>query len=369
MNSVKSTAKGIAATRVDLQPLFDELYLGHSLSREQTRALFDALIAGELSEVAMAGMLVALKLRGETIAEISGAADALLAAAKPFPRPAFPAGTAIVDIVGTGGDGHNTINISTTAAFVAAAAGARVAKHGNRSVSSKSGSSDLLAQCGIALTMSPRTAGDCLARLGLCFLFAPHYHGGVKHAVPVRQALKTRTLFNLLGPLINPARPDAMLLGVYGPELVLPIAQVLEALGVKRALVVHGSGLDEVALHGDTQVAELDKGQIRQYRLSPADLGVPAAQLSELEGGEPSENAVITQAILQGKGKTAHKNAVAINAGCALYIAGVCESVRAGTALALATIDSGKAYGLLLQLAQASQEDLLQQNLEPRAEG
>lgn len=341
----------------DLQPLLDALYLGESLSRSQAKMLFSRIIEGEMNQVTMAGMLVAMKMRGETIDEISGAADALRAAAKPFPSPNSQTRAAgIVDIVGTGGDGHNTINISTTAAFVAAAAGARVAKHGNRSVSSKSGSSDLLAQFGIDLTMAPETARDCLDKLGLCFLFAPHYHGGVRHAVPVRQALKTRTLFNVLGPLINPAQPDFILLGVYSEQLVAPIAQVVMALGIKRAMVVHGSGLDEVALHGDTLVNELRDGEIREYRLTPADLGVPQAELKALEGGAPEDNAQITRAILQGQGQVAHSNAVAINAGCALYISGVCDSVRAGTELALETINSGKAYPLLTQLADASQQ-------------
>ncbi len=273
----------------ELQPLFDSLYRGESLSRSQAASLFAELIDGKLSESQMAAMLIALKLKGETIDEISGAADALLAAAKPFPHQC----QRVVDIVGTGGDGHNTINISTTAAFVAAAAGVNVAKHGNRGVSSKSGSSDLLAQFGIDLTMSPECAAKHLADNGLCFLFAPHYHGGVRHAVPVRQALKTRTLFNVLGPLINPARPDYMLLGVYSPSLVRPIAEVLRALGVKGAMVVHGSGLDEVALHGETQVAELKGEEIVEYRLSPADFGVPQATLAELEGGTPAENALL----------------------------------------------------------------------------
>lgn len=340
-----------------IQPLLDLLYQGKSLSREQTFEIFSALIRGEMSEAAMAGMLVALKMRGETIDEISGAADAMRAAAKAFPYSnGDNLSNGIVDIVGTGGDGFNTINISTTAAFVAAAAGAKVAKHGNRSVSSKSGSSDLLAQFGIDLTMSPDTASRCLDALNLCFLFAPHYHGGVKHAVPVRQALKTRTLFNVLGPLINPARPEFMLLGVYSPELVLPIAKVLKALGTKRAMVVHGSGLDEVALHGNTQVAELKDGDIIEYQLTPADLGVPLAQITDLEGGEPAKNALITEAILKGRGTEAHANAVAINAGCALYVCGIADSVKAGTILALATIQSGKAFELLSQLAKVSSE-------------
>ncbi|EGT3626399.1 anthranilate phosphoribosyltransferase [Morganella morganii] len=340
-----------------IQPLLDILYQGKSLSREQTFEIFSALIRGEMSEATIAGMLVALKMRGETIDEISGAADAMRAAAKAFPYSnGDNLSNGIVDIVGTGGDGFNTINISTTAAFVAAAAGAKVAKHGNRSVSSKSGSSDLLAQFGIDLTMSPETASRCLDALNLCFLFAPHYHGGVKHAVPVRQALKTRTLFNVLGPLINPARPEFMLLGVYSPELVLPIAKVLKALGTKRAMVVHGSGLDEVALHGNTQVAELKDGDIIEYQLTPADLGVPLAQISDLEGGEPAQNALITEAILKGRGTEAHANAVAINAGCALYVCGITDSVKAGTLLALATIQSGKAFELLSQLAKVSSE-------------
>lgn len=339
----------------DLQAIIDKLYLGQSVSRDQANLLFSAIIQGEMSEATMAGMLVAMKMRGETIDEISGAADALRAAAKVFPIPnATTRSQGIVDIVGTGGDGHNTINISTTAAFVAAAAGAKVAKHGNRSVSSKSGSSDLLSQFGIDLTMPPETARDCLDELGLCFLFAPHYHGGVRHAVPVRQSLKTRTLFNLLGPLINPANPDYIVLGVYSRELVEPIANVLNTLGLKRAMVVHGSGLDEVAVHGDTLVCELKDKQISQYTLTPAALGVEQATLAELEGGTPAENAAITRAILQGQGSQAHRNAVAVNAGCALYISGNSDTPLEGVKQALAILDSGKAFTLLEQLANAS---------------
>ncbi|MCE9678664.1 anthranilate phosphoribosyltransferase [Shewanella sp. AS1] len=341
-----------------LQPILDKLYLGQSASREEAKTLFSAVINGEMSETVMAAMLIAMKVRGETIAEISGAADALLSAAKPFPQGNDATRQqGILDIVGTGGDGHNTINISTTAAFVAAAAGAKVAKHGNRGVSSKSGSSDLLSQFGIDLTMAPETARDCLDKLGLCFLFAPHYHGGVRHAVPVRQALKTRTLFNLLGPLINPSRPDYILLGVYSPELVEPITQVLKALGMKRAMVVHGSGLDEVAVHGDTQVCELKEGSITQYTLTPAQLGLSQTKLSKLEGGTPQENAAFTQAILLGKGADAHRDAVAANAGCALYVAGVCESIAAGVQLALSTLASGRTFDLVEKLSSASQQD------------
>ncbi|MGX9462820.1 anthranilate phosphoribosyltransferase [Shewanella sp. A14] len=339
----------------NLQGLFDHIYQGQSLSREQTALLFRTIIQGDMDPTTMAGMLVALKMRGETIDEITGAADALRQAARAFPRSQASRKSGIVDIVGTGGDGYNTINISTTAAFVVAAAGAKVAKHGNRSVSSKSGSSDLLSHCGIALTMTPDDASQCLDQLGLCFLFAPHYHGGVKHAVPVRQALKTRTIFNVLGPLINPASPEFMLLGVYKLELIEPIAQVLRALGVKRAMVVYGSGLDEVALHDNTHVAELKEGVISTYQLTPEDLGVARADISALTGGNPTDNALITKAILQGQGQAAHRDAVAINAGCALYVSGICHSVYDGTQLALTTLATGKAYTLLTDLAAASQ--------------
>jgi anthranilate phosphoribosyltransferase len=338
-----------------MQTLFDSLYQGNALTRQQSASLFASIVAGEMDPVTMAGMLVALKMRGETIDEITGAADALRQAAKAFPRSNQSIISGVVDIVGTGGDGFNTINISTTAAFVAAAAGAKVAKHGNRGVSSKSGSSDLLAHCGIGLTMTPEASSHCIDTLGLCFLFAPHYHAGVRHAVPVRQALKTRTIFNILGPLINPAKPEFMLLGVYSPKLLAPIVNVLNGLGVKRAMVVHGSGLDEVALHGDTQVAELNNGDIRFYTLTPEELGVTRADINLLTGGEPSENAQITQAILQGKGEAAQRDAVAINAGCALYISGVADSVQAGTQLALTTLASGKAHQVLTQLATISQ--------------
>ncbi|MGI2259381.1 anthranilate phosphoribosyltransferase [Shewanella sp. GXUN23E] len=333
------------------QRLLEQLFQGQSLSRGDSQALFTSLVQGEMTQANMAAMLIALKVRGETIDEITGAASALRHAAKPFPKPAGIGG--VIDIVGTGGDGFNTINISTTASFVAAAAGAKVAKHGNRSVSSKSGSSDLLARFGIDLTMSPEAAAGCLEQLGLCFLFAPHYHAGVKHAVPVRQELKTRTLFNILGPLINPASPDFMLLGVYSQSLLMPIAETLSALGVKRAMVVHGSGLDEIALHGDTSVVELNDGKLTAYTLSPADFGVQGATIAQLEGGEPERNAEITRAILQGRGQTAHRDAVAINAGAALYLSGLAPCLKTGTEQALAVLQSGKGWTLLQQLANA----------------
>lgn len=336
----------------DVQALLEQLYRGESLSREQAQSLFQPLVAGELNEITISALLTALKIKGETIAEITGAADALLAAAKAFPA----SGAGVIDIVGTGGDGYNTINISTTSCFVAAAAGAKVAKHGNRGVSSKSGASDLLSALGINLTMAPETAAKCLQDLDISFLFAPHYHGGVRYAVPVRQALKTRTIFNVLGPLINPAKPDYMLLGVYSPALVTPLAGVLKALGVKRAIVAHGSGLDEIAVHGESLLAELKDGEIHEYRLQPEDFGVERAELDQLVGGTPEDNAAITKQILAGTATTAQINAVAVNAGSALYVAGISETIPAGVALAKQVMASGKALALVEELAQASNQ-------------
>ena len=253
-----------------MQAIINKLYEQQSLTREESQQLFDTIIKGEMDPILLGAVLTALKIKGETPDEIAGAASALLENANPFPRPDYD----FADIVGTGGDGSNTINISTTAAFVAAACGVKVAKHGNRGVSSKSGSSDLLDSFGINLAMSAEDTRKAVDELGVAFLFAPQYHGGVRHAMPVRQAMKTRTIFNILGPLINPARPNIELMGVYDASLVRPIAETMAKMGLKRAAVVHGSGLDEVAIHGETQVAEIIDGEISEYTLTPEDFGV-----------------------------------------------------------------------------------------------
>ncbi len=221
-----------------LQPILEKLYQAQTLSQQESHQLFSAVVRGELKPEQLAAALVSMKIRGEHPNEIAGAATALLENAAPFPRPDY----LFADIVGTGGDGSNSINISTASAFVAAACGLKVAKHGNRSVSSKSGSSDLLAAFGINLDMNADKSRQALDELGVCFLFAPKYHTGFRHAMPVRQQLKTRTLFNVLGPLINPAHPPLALIGVYSPELVLPIAETLRVLGYQRAAVVHSGG-------------------------------------------------------------------------------------------------------------------------------
>ena len=301
----------------------------------------------------LASLLTALKIKGETPEEIAGAAEALLAEARDFPSPDY----AFCDIVGTGGDGLNTINVSTTSALVAAACGLKVAKHGNRSVSSKSGSSDLLDKMGIKVDMSPAQARRCLDELGVCFLFAPQYHAGVRHAMPVRQALKTRTLFNVLGPLINPARPSFQLMGVYAPELVRPIAETLLALGLKTGMVVHGAGLDEIAIHGPTQVAEIRDGEIREYLLTPADFGLDTYPVSAIQGGEPEENRAITAAILEGRGSPAHNAAIAANVAPLLVMAGEAPDFRQAAARVLAVLASGQAALLARDLATLSHQE------------
>lgn len=334
-----------------MQAILEQLYQGKDLSIEQAQQVFSQVIQGEVEPIVLSSLLTALKIKGEQPQEIAGAAKALLANAAPFPSPDYD----FADIVGTGGDGHNTINISTTSAFVAASLGVKVAKHGNRSVSSKSGSSDLLAALGINIQMTPETARKCLDELGLCFLFAPQYHAGVRHAMPVRQTLKTRTIFNVLGPLINPAHPSMEVMGVYDPALISPIAHTLQQLGMKKAMVVHGAGLDEVAIHGETQIAEINGDKITEYSLSPADFGVEQADLDAIKGGTPEENKAITLQLLQGTATPAQQAAVAVNVALLLKLAGKADDVAQGVKMALDEMASGRPLTLANQLAEMSQ--------------
>lgn len=329
-----------------MHAILEKLYQANTLTQTESQQLFSAIITGQLEPTQLAAALIAMKVRGERPEEIAGAATALLDDAKPFPRPDYP----FADIVGTGGDGSNSINISTASAFVAATCGVKVAKHGNRSVSSKSGSSDLLAAFGISLDLPAVEARQALDELNVCFLFAPQYHTGFRHAMPVRQQLKTRTLFNVLGPLINPARPPLAVIGVYSPELVLPIAQTLKVLGYQRAAVVHGGGMDEVALHSPTHVAELREGEITQYQLTPEDFGLSFHPQDALAGGTPEENRDILTRLLQGKGERAHEEAVAVNVALLLKIFGQ-EDLRANAQQAIDAIRSGQAYERVVALA------------------
>lgn len=330
-----------------MQTIMNKLYQQQSLAQNESQHLFNAIIGGHCETPLMAAALTALKIKGETPDEIVGAVRALLANASAFPRPDYD----FADIVGTGGDGANTINISTTSAFVAAACGVKVAKHGNRGVSSQSGSSDVLDAFGINMMMSAEHSRQALDELGVAFLFAPQYHGAMRNAMPVRQSLKTRTIFNILGPLINPARPTIELMGVYSADLVRPIAETLLQLGLKRAAVIHGSGLDEVAIHGETVVAEIKEGQLFEYTLTPEDFGFPCYPLSEIQGGTPDENRAIIERILTGKGTPAQVAAVAVNVALLLRLFGF-EDLKANSQRAIDAMNSGRAYHILQQLAQ-----------------
>ncbi|MDO5090817.1 MAG: anthranilate phosphoribosyltransferase [Cardiobacteriaceae bacterium] len=330
-----------------IDPILARLFERETLNQEQAAALFAAIIRGELPDEQLAAVLIALKLRGEHIDEITGAVMALLDAAHAFPAPDYP----FADIVGTGGDGANTINISTAAALTAAALGLKIAKHGSRSVSSQTGASDLLTALGVNIAMPVENARQALDDIGICFLFAPQYHPGFKHAIPVRQSLKTRTIFNILGPLINPARPKRQLLGVYAENLLQPYAETKARLGCEHSIVVHGSGLDEVAIHGKTQVAEMQDGHIDYYELSPADFGFSAQPLETLRGGNPQENAALITALLQGKGKTEHRQAVAMNTALLMKLFGH-DNLKHNAEQVLDVLASGKPFDILSRLAQ-----------------
>ncbi|CUX95960.1 Bifunctional protein TrpGD [Candidatus Gullanella endobia] len=329
-----------------MQAILEYLYQGKRISREQSQKLFRGVIQGKLAPEQLAAALISMKVRGEHPEEIAGAASALLADANPFPRPNY----IFADIVGTGGDNSNSINISTASAIVAAGCGAPIAKHGNRSISSYSGSSEITAAFGIRLDMPATLSRQALDELGICFLFAPQYHSGFRYAMPVRQLLKTRTLFNLLGPLINPARPPLALVGVYSPKLVLPIAETLRILGYQRAAVVHGGGMDELVLHTSTYVAELHEGIIKKYTLNAADFGLSTQPADALRGGSAEENSGILTRLLQGKGKQAHEFAVAANVALLLKLFGQ-ENLPDNTHLVLEEIHSGAPYERVMELA------------------
>ncbi len=329
-----------------------ELVAGNNLSQVQSQHFFQAVLEGKVDPALLASVLTALKIKGETSAEIAGAALAIRQAATSFPEQT----QAVSDCVGTGGDGANTINISTTAAILAASCGLKMAKHGNRSVSSMSGSADLLEAFGVNLNMSPETASNCLDKANLCFLYAPAYHTGFKYAGPVRKAMGIRTLFNILGPLVNPAAPKVMLLGVYTPELLETIAQALLLTGVERAFVVHGSGLDEIALHGDTQLIEINNGQLIERTISPADFGLANYSLEEIKGGTPQENADVIKAILSGNGKPAHNSAVVINCAALLYLHGKAATLKEAAQLASEVLASGQGMQTLNNLVSLSNE-------------
>ena len=338
---------------IDLGPVpnpLPKLLGGEDLTADEAGHLFERLVLGRLEPAEIAGILIALRMKGETPNEMIGAARALAAAALPFDRP----DGLFADCCGTGGDGSGLINVSTAAGFVAAACGLPIVKHGNRSVSSRCGSADVLEALGARIEVDPATARALLDATGFCFLFAPHYHPGMRHAALVRRQLSVRTVMNLLGPCINPARPPVQLLGVADPRMLRRIAQTLAALGVERALIVHGSGLDEIALHAETRAIHLDDGEMTEIVLTPEDAGVERAPLSAVAGGDAADNARQLRDLLEGGGSTPERAIVAMNSGALLMTAGLADDLRSGTATALAALSDGAAGKVLARYIEAS---------------
>ena len=329
-----------AAPATPAEAALTALYAGRSLSRAEAEHLFGELVEGRLGEPMIAAMLVALRLKGETEDELIGAARALRAADRDFPRPDY----LFADCCGTGGDGSGTINVSTAAAFAAAAAGLPIAKHGNRSVTSLCGSADVLEHLGARLDVAPEVSRRALDETGICFLFAPAYHPGLRHAGPVRRALRVRTIMNLLGPCVNPAEPRVQLLGVADPALLGPVASTLAALGVREALVVHGAGLDEIALHAETRAVRLSGGELETLVIAPEQAGLERRPVEALKGGGPEENAERFKALLMGYALPAETEVVALNAGALLMVAGLASDLRDGVGMALDALRSGEAY-------------------------
>ncbi len=323
---------------------------GEDLSLEDAEHLFERLVLGRLEPAEIAGMLVALRMKGETAEEMMGAARGLFAAALPFERPGY----LFADCCGTGGDSSGSINVSTAVAFVAAAAGLPVAKHGNRSVSSRCGSADVLEALGAKIEVEPARARGMLDSIGFCFLFAPAYHPGMKHAALVRRQLQVRTVMNLLGPCINPARPPVQLLGVADPKMLRRIAQTLDAMGVAEALVVHGSGLDEVALHGETRAVRLSEGKLTESEITPEDAGLERAPLQVVTGGDVAENAARLRALVDSEGSKAEQDMVVLNAAALLQTAGMASDLREGAGLARGALMSGRAGAVLDAFVEAS---------------
>jgi anthranilate phosphoribosyltransferase len=335
-----------------IQNALARLLNGESLTREETRDVMGTIMAGEATPAQIGGFLVALRLKGETADEIAGAAEAMRA----HVIAVRPARTDLVDTAGTGGDGANTFNISTAAALVAASAGAGVAKHGNRAVSSASGSADVLEELGFQLELPAERIAQSIDELGFGFMFAQLHHPAMRHAAPVRRELAARTVFNVLGPLTNPAGARAQIVGVYSPALVPVIADVLAKLGAHRAFVVHGAGgIDELSPAGPNLVCEVVDGAVHRREIDPLDLDVPRCDPAELHGGTPAENARTIEEIFAGRVAGGRRSAVLLNAAGAIAAAGHASDLAEGLEAAREALDSGAAAERLAQLAAFSQ--------------
>ena len=333
-----------------IQQALARLLEGHDLTRDEARGTMAVIMAGEATQAQIAGFLVALRLKGETAEEIAGCAEAM----REHVLRVNPTRTDLVDVVGTGGDGANTYNISTAAALVTAAAGAGVAKHGNRAASSQTGAADVLDALGFELELPPERIARSIDELGFGFLFAQAHHPAMRHAAPVRRQLATRTVFNVLGPLTNPAGARALVLGVYSPELARTLADALVQLETTRAFVVHGAGgIDELSPCGPNLVCEVEGGNVREYELDPLELGIERCDAEELRGGDPQANAAALRDVLAGA-DGGHRSAVILNAAGGIAAAGQAENLREGIDRAREAIDSGAAATRLDELVEFS---------------
>ena len=323
------------------KPLLNLLADGGTLSEDNAGAFFAACLRGAPTPAQVGAALTAMRMRGETLGEIVACARAMRAAAVQI-SPPYPT----IDVCGTGGDGLHTLNISTAVGFVAAGGGLKVAKHGNRALSSRSGAADVLTELGVDIAAPATTQLRALDEAGICFMFAQAHHGSMRHVSPIRAELGFRTIFNLLGPLTNPAGAQRQVVGVFAERWVAPLAEALRALGAERAWVVHGAGLDELTTTGETSVAELRDGQVRLFTVTPEAVGLPRAALADLTGGAPSENAAALRRLLAGE-KGPYRDIVLLNAAAAFLVGETVETLREGVDLAAAVIDDGRAQGAL----------------------
>lgn len=330
-------------------PTLNQLINGQDLSFAEMQALMRQVMSGELTHAQMAAILVALRIKGESVDEIAAAASVMRELSTKVATLASPH---LIDTCGTGGDGIQTFNVSTVSALVAAAAGAKVAKHGGRSVSSSCGSADVLEALGVNVNLTPAQVASAVEEIGIGFMFAPNHHSAMKHAAPVRRELGVRTLFNLLGPLTNPANAKRQIMGVFSPALTVKLAQVLQQLGSEHVLVVCGAdGMDEISFTGDSHVAELKNGQVSAYTINPAQFGLPLHTLSSIQIDNAEQSKAMILAVLNGE-LGAARDIVLLNAGAAIYVAGLADSLAAGINKAAEVIDQGLALGKLNALQQ-----------------
>jgi anthranilate phosphoribosyltransferase len=333
----------------DFKSIIAKVATGATLSRQEAASAFDRMMSGEATPSQMGGLLMALRVRGETVEEITGAVSAMRAKMLRVKAP-----PEAIDVVGTGGDGSGSVNVSTCASFIVAGAGVPVAKHGNRALSSRSGSADVLASLGVKIDISPEHVGRCVAEAGIGFMFAPAHHPAMKNVGPTRVELATRTIFNLLGPLSNPAGVTRQMVGVFSKQWVQPLAQVLKNLGSESVWVVHGSdGLDEITLTGPTFVAALEKGNIRSFEVTPEQAGLKCVAGETLKGGDAQANAIALKSVLDGM-PSPYRDVALFNAAAALIVAGRAKDLKEGVALGTQSIESGAAASRLKHLVAVS---------------